>query len=189
MKKLVTRTSKEKKDARNQLIIGLLLIFLMLFSTLGFAFGNNVDNGLEKIEYNNVEFIKDSSGYWKFNLQGKDFFSLYNPKETKDISFLNYMTLENFYEKPLYIVGNSESFSEITRNLNGVIQRLSQACYLEECDGDFPIKDCSENLLVIKEPIDEKENIVLEDNCIFITAKKENQSRYADAFLFRILGI
>ena len=189
MKKLMTQSRREKKDARGQLMIGLLLIGLMLFSTVGFAFSNNIDSGVEKVESNGADFVRDSSGYWKFNLQGKDFYSLHNPEETKDIGFLNYLSLENYFNKPLYLVGNSESFSEITRNLGWVALRFPRACYLEDCEGDFPIKDCSENLLIIREPIAENEGIRLEDNCVFITAKKENQSRYVDAFLFKILGI
>jgi hypothetical protein len=189
MKKLMTQTQRERKEARGQLMIGLLLIGLMLFSTVGFAFGNNIDSGIKKIEYNGVDFIRDNSGYWKFNLQGAEFYSLHNPEETKDIGFLNYLSLENYFDKPLYLVGDSESFSEITGNLNGVVLRFPKACYLKDCDGDFPVKNCSENLLVIKEPVNEEESIRLEDNCVFITAKKENQSRYVDAFLFKILGI
>ena len=61
MKRLMTQSQRERKEARGQLMIGLLLIGLMLFSTVGFAFGNNIDSGIEKIEYNSVDFIRDNS--------------------------------------------------------------------------------------------------------------------------------
>ena len=60
----------------------------------------------------------------------------------------------------------------------------------EDCDKDLPIKNCSEdNVIVIKEPEKENENIHQEEKCVYITASFENQTKYADAFLFKILGI
>ena len=52
MKKLMTKGQQEKKNRINQVIIGVILILVMLFSTLAFAFGNNSDDsGIENIEY------------------------------------------------------------------------------------------------------------------------------------------
>ena len=64
MRKIITRTNQEKKDKRNQLVLGVLLIGLMLFSVLGYALsGRNPEEDFEKIDYDGIEFIKDNLGY------------------------------------------------------------------------------------------------------------------------------
>ena len=195
MRKIITRDARDKTVKRNQLIMGVVLIGLMVFSTLGFAFSNKISNngGVEEVEYKGVKFVRGSNGYWSFNVNGNDFLTLYNPKETTDIASLNYLTLGIYSNKPLYFVGEQgEHLSEIVRNLNPFIQRVSSACLPgDDCQGDFPVKDCKvDNVIVLKEA-DEggDERIYQEDNCVYIVASFSNQVRYADKFLFEILGI
>ena len=47
----------------------------------------------------------------------------------------------------------------------------------------------SDNIIVVKDAVDDIEKIYNEENCIFIETNYANQSRYADRFLFSILGI
>jgi len=197
MKKIITRSEQDKKRKKNQFIIGIILIALMLFSTLGYALsGNSEDNtNSKKIEYKGIEFLQDNSGYWHFNVQGYDFVTKYNPEEVKDVSFFNYLTLQNYANKPLYFVGDyQEPIYEISRNINPFVARFNNACLDEEnCKGNFPVKNCSEDNIIIIQEIDYdsesevKENILQQDNCIFITANLGNQTKYADALLFKLL--
>jgi len=194
MKALISQEEKDKKLKRNHLIMGLILILLMVFSTLGFAFGNRINsNSVEEVEYKGIKFVRNpSSGYWSFNIQGVDFITRYNPTETQDINFLNYQTINNYVNKPLYFVGESgEHFSELDRNLRDrFVLRTSGACLDDECEGNFPVKDCSQdNIIVVKEAVDGEEKIYQEENCIYIIASFANQVRYADAYLFDLLGI
>ena len=72
MKKIISREEKDKKLKRNQWIIGIVLIFLMIFSTLGFAFSFRVNDNSsinQEIEYNGIKFSRDGTGFWKFNVQ------------------------------------------------------------------------------------------------------------------------
>ena len=71
MKELLTKEKQAKKTKRNQLIVGGVLIFIMLSSTLGYAWIDRGDKPVsqDKIIYNNIEFLKDDSGYWFFNFQ------------------------------------------------------------------------------------------------------------------------
>ena len=197
MRKILTQGQKDKKIRRNQWIIGLILIGLMIFGTLGYAFSGREDENSEKIEYNGIEFIK-ANEYWNFNLQGYDFITKYNPQETENISFLSYSSINNYASKPLYLVSDfNEPSYEISRNLNPFVSRINGACLSEDCNNDLPIKNCSvDNIIIIQEPENEngnkediKESIYQQDNCIFITSGIENQTRYVDAFLFKILGI
>ena len=193
MKKIVTRNEKDKKVRRNQLIIGIILIGIMTFGTVGYAFSDKSNENSEKIEYKGTEFIK-ADEYWNFNLNGNSFVMKYNPKEVENITFSSYLSINSYTNKPLYLVSDfNEPNYEISRNLNSFVLRMQNSCISEEdCIGNLPIKNCSEdNVIIIKElkTEDEKESIYQQDNCVFITASSENQARYADAFLFKILGI
>ncbi len=191
MRRIITRTQQDKKTKRNQLIIGLLLIGLMVFSVVGYALsGRGSEEDLEEIEYNGIKFVQDNSGYWNFKIQGQNFITKYNPKETEEILFSSDLTLNDYSNKPLYFVGIfQEPNFEINRNLNSFALRVQEAClFKKDCENDLPIKNCSaDNLIVINEGDDE--NIYQQDNCIFITASLGNQTKYADKFLFNVLGI
>jgi uncharacterized protein YneR len=196
MRRIVTKTNQEKKDKRNQLVLGVLLIGLMLFSVLGYALsGRNPEEDSKKIDYSGIEFIQDNSGYWNFKVNDDSFITKYNPEEIQDISFSSNLDLVNYFNKPLYIIGNfQEPIFEISRNLNPFVLRFQEACLSKnDCENDLPIKNCSvDNIVIIDEiEIDNEsiEEIYQQDNCVFITASLGNQTKYADKFLFEIIGI
>ena len=186
--------SKKDNSRQNQIILGVGLVLLMLFSTLGYALGGQgSDDSIEKIKHKSIEFIRDSSGYWKFENQGYEFLVKYNPEEVKDINFNGNFILSDFNDKPLYFVGESnEPIAEIARNLERFTLRMQNACIdVEDCEGDLPIKNCFEdNLIIIKESSKgEDENIYQQGNCLYITASYANQTRYADKFIYDLLGV
>lgn len=192
MRKIISREDRDRKNKLNQIIIGVILIAVMIFGTLGYAFsGGGDEETSEKIEYKGTEFIQDDSEYWRFNIQGYDFITRYNPLETGDMYFFISLSINDYVNKPLYFVSEfQEPIFEINRNLKSFVSRINEACLDEEnCLDDLPIKNCSiDNIIVIREPEDEIKEISQEENCIFITADFGNQTRYADAFLFRVLG-
>jgi hypothetical protein len=194
VQKIMTRSEQEKKNKRNQLIIGIVLIGLMLLSTAGYALTSNekTDNSeTQKIIFNEVEFIKNYN-YWIFNFNGKELAVIYNPKEVQDIKVLGGLTLDDYKSKPLYFSGeNQEAIAEIARNINQDVLRVQKACTADEnCTGDYPVKECTENLIIIKEPdADESESIYRINNCAYIIANSTNQIKYADAFLFKLLKL
>lgn len=191
MRSIINRKDDSK---RNQLILGIFLIIIMLFSTLGYALLGRTDKTEKnKIEYNGIEFIQDNSGYWYSTIQGYEFITQYNPKEIEDIQFFGFSDINNYANKPLYFVGDlGEPSSEIIRNLaNRFVLRIQEACLDEGCESDLPIKNCSkDNVIVINEVLEnDVENMYQEGGCVFITAGFANQTRYADKFLFDLLGI
>lgn len=193
MRKILTKENKSRKIKKNQLFMGLILIFLMIFSTLGFAFVNNTKSQSvnDKEEYNGIEF-QLNNGLWYFSVQSVDFITRYNPNELGDIMFSSFNTMQNYNNKPLYLIGESgEHFTEIDRNLRGrFVLRIGEACLEgEECEDELPVKDCSENLIVFRIAENEKERIYRDENCVFIVSSYANQVRYADVFLFDILDI
>jgi hypothetical protein len=193
MKKLLTKKQQQKRDHRNQLIVGILLISLMLFSTVGYALGGKgTEDKNSKVEYKDITFTKNS-GYWSFNYQGTNFNTLYNPTELQNIPVLTPTTLQSYSQLPLYFVGDlGEPASELARNLNSLVLRINNACLPNtNCTNDYPIKNIStDNIIIIQEPIeDQTENIYQQEKAIFITASYTNQTKFADALLFKILGI
>lgn len=191
MKKIISQEKKEKKTKINQTIIGLLLILLMIFSTIGFAFSfNQEENNQEKIEYNNIEFIRDSSGYWTFEADGNKFYTIYNPVEISDIKISTNKKIGDYNNKPLYFVG--EGFSELYKFLSNYAVRIGNACLDKNCKDDYPIKSCdNDNIIIIEEVLDVngKEEIVEYKNCVYIKTKNINEAKYADAYIFNLLEI
>lgn len=187
--------NKKNKDKRNQLILGIFLIIIMVSSTLGYALlGRSEDTGSSKIEYNGIEFKQDNSGYWYSDIQGYEFITQYNPEELENIEFISSLNVNNYQNQPLYFVGDiGQGSSEIIRNLaERFVLRIQEACINNEsCEQDLPIKDCStENIIIINEISEEEvENIYQEENCIFINSSSVNQTRYADKFLFNLMRI
>jgi len=195
MRKIISREEKDKKTRRNQLILGAILILIMLFGYGAISLNSKDDTNEEsRIGYNGIEFVKDNSGYWNFEVQGEQFITLNNPEEISNISFLSHLNLNYYSNKPLYFVGDiGEGSSEISRNLaERFVLRIQQACLNEEeCLGNFPIKNCSsDNIIIFKEIADnETEKMYWEENCVFINSQYANQTKYADKFLFSLLGI
>jgi len=191
MRKITTQKERDNKTKRNQLIIGIILVVVLLSSTAGFAFAGRNEETLKEINYKNIKFVQDNSGYWRFNVQGGNFITRYSPEEAQDIQFFTYTTLNSYANKPLYFSSDfNEPNYEIARNLNSYVLRINDACLDEECEKNSPIKDCEiDNIIIIREPVNETERIYQENNCVYIVADISNQTLYSNAFLYKILGI
>ena len=74
MRKILTKEKKEKKESRNKLIIGLVLVAIMVISTAGFAFFSAPQEKVSKINYNSIDFILGENNLWQFNIQNFEFF-------------------------------------------------------------------------------------------------------------------
>ncbi len=189
MKKILTTEEKNKKSTRNKIIIGVVLAALMVLSVVGYSFFSNLEQDRDKIEYNGVEFFLNDAGRWQFEIQGFGFSTSYNPLETENISVPILTNINNYAGKPLFFVGEGPAKQEIAFNLQNFIPRMQNACLEEkDCEEDLPIKNCSEsNVIILKE--EESIGISIEDNCLFIASPYTEQTRVADAFLFKILGV
>ena len=166
--------------------MGGILLVLMLFSTVGYAFSDKGDSSVKSVNYEGIEYKKLNSDYWIFEINNNEFITKYNPTETKDILVLTSLNLESYQGKPLYVVGNNnEPISEIARNLESFTTRIQKAC-IDNCTEDLPIKNCTkDNVIIFKES--SIESIYQQENCIFINSEIQNQTKFADAFLFEVL--
>lgn len=197
MRKIVSKQEEAKRQKRNQLIVGVVMIFLLFFSVLGYSFQGRVtttgnsDTG-ETITYNGLEFTEQNN-FWIVDNGNVRFAFSYNPEETNSIN-TNVDSWEKYQNKPLYIYSeNKEAESEISRNLYGFVNKIEKACPEgQECGNQsggekMPVKTCEDNFIIIEES--ENENIKQQNNCVYITGNEENLIKTTDEFLFKIFGI
>jgi hypothetical protein len=198
MRKIRSKEDVAKGQRIKQTIIGVILIFVMLSSIIGFGFfsGGGDDNGNEQtLEYNGYEFSVGENRLWEVQIEDQTFLTNYHPSETEDIVVDFNLGLDYIRGSPLYYVrGNEHAINVILYNLGRYSTRNPQEVCLtgEECGGDLINKDCSSNVVVFKEPInDSSETIKIykEENCVFIKATSSEQVRSADRLVFKILGI
>ena len=199
MKKIRTKSSEAKRQKRNQMIVGIVLIFVMFGSVFGVIVGSfGQDKNNENIEYNNIKFFEQND-FWFANKENLNFVFRNNPKQVEEIEVeLNYF---NTYEgKPLYVYSeNYEAELEVLRNFfyqNQIVQRVQSACLNEsadifnltsKCETDSPIKNCEDNFIIIRES--NETGIVQNENCVFIYGERENLTKITDEFLFNVFGI
>jgi len=188
MRKIISQEEKSKKDRRNQFIIGIILVLVMLFSVLGYSFGTSEEEiqNLDTVYYGNYKFLK-SNGIWKIDLYGKQLYFNNFPNET---ILTNEINLLNSYQNlPLYIYSNNSNVDlELYRTLGQFVQRMQNACPANKtCEQDFPIKNCENNFIIVQES--SENNIRQENKCVFVEGKKEDLLRMTDEFLFKVFSI
>ncbi len=190
MRKIISKQEEKRIQKRNQWIVGIILVFLMVTSTLGFAFQGGFsggNNGKSILEYNGFEF-ENVNGFWTI---GKYVFR-YNPKEIEESVNLDFKInkdISDYSNKVLYIYSeNSVAESEIVINLGQVAERIQKACPEDKkCEENIPIKTCENNFVII-----EKSNQSLvssNQGCVYIKGEGENLIKIVDKFLFKVLDI
>jgi len=102
MKRLVSKEERERLRKKNRVTVGVILVFLMVASTLGFAIQDNLGNSgsvenPEKVTYNGFEF-SSTNGFWVF----QNFVFRYNPKEVPDVGDV-LKNIDEYRGKPVYI--------------------------------------------------------------------------------------
>lgn len=163
----------------------MIVMFGSVFGIVVGSFGQN-SSGKTKIEYNGYKFINEN-GLWKVSIGEINFIFKYFPTETKNIT-ANLKNINNYANKPLYVSSEDvESEIEVYKNLQQIASRIQPACFsAENCAGDFPIKTCSDNFIIIKNGTEE---ITQVENCVYITGENSELLKLTDSFLYNILGI
>jgi hypothetical protein len=187
MKRLLSKRQQEKKQRFKQFLIGIILIAVMVFSVLGYSLNSNSENTNKKIVYNGYEFV-NFNNKWILNIENFQFGFLTKPDNVTEI-YAELNDINSYTGKVLYLQSQeSNALSEIYVNLNTLVTRIQPACLnQEECEGNYPIKDCSNNFIIIKES--NNTEIYQQDNCVFISGKKQELVNLADSFLLKIIGI
>lgn len=191
MRRIETKAQEGRRKRRNQFILGGILIFVMLFSIMGYGFGskdNSQTNGQEK-NYGGFVFEQYSNGYWLATSGELQFLFSYEPSEVESVNVDSNLNLLSSYSgKPLYIqIENEGEEIELYNVMDYFVLRRQYACLSEEgCSNEeYPIKTCSDNVIVFEKS--NSSEVVQEENCVYI--RGEDFKKEVDAFLFRAMGI
>ena len=190
MRKLQTLALRNKTKRNNNIILGIIMIALLVFSTAGFALFNK-DDTTEKesqiVIVNGFSFEKqDNLWLVQINNEYKAFYHL--PSELNNISINITNEMLSYVNKPLYISGSEQSKNQIDINLlPNYVFRTQNACITqEECTGNYPTKNCTTDNIIIYKDQNLTTNIYQEDNCIYITG---DPIQGTDKFLQKIFEI
>ena len=181
MRSISSKYELKKAQKRNQWAIGGVLIFLMLASTLGFAFQGGFSGGggttaeENTVVYNGFQF-ENVNNFWVLG----SFVFRYNPLEVSDIG-LELKNLDDYRNKTTYV------YSESPQAESELIVNLGQFTDIESVSNESS-RDCSDNFIIIKESSNSK--IEQEENCVYIEARNQVELvENTDQFLFKIFGI
>jgi hypothetical protein len=197
MQKILTKEERERKTKIKQLLIGGVLILIMVLATAGYSLmsGDNQDS-IKVVNYKGVKFVQGDDSYWRFNQGGVDFMTQYNPTELNDtkVSLIG-LSVQTYQGKVIYTAGEPDE-AELLRNIyqliqSGFIGRYGRACITENCSENAPLKNCSEDYIIITQEAknNETEKIYQDEKCVYIISSYANQTRYIDAYLYKILGL
>lgn len=194
VKKLLTKEEQLKKRKKRNLFIALILIIIMIGGGGGIAINNltSDSNSADQLKYNGIQFYRDQNSNWQFNYGDKIFVTRFNPLELNDTKVSVGKSLSDYKDKPLYIVNGEDGASfEIAQNLDGIPLRISPGCMSQNCSGNYHIINCeSENGIIFKSLSGSgQERAYKEGNCVYLVSGLSNQIKFADAFLYGLLGI
>ena len=185
MRKLISKREEEKRRKRNQFIVGGVLIFLMLFATLGYAFqswtGDNSNQGNPvTINYNGFEFT-DIGGFWTLSTGGTSYVFRHNPDQVQEIpSVVN--SLASYSNGTLRVYSeNVLAEGEIRANLNSHVRGTEKLENISDLDCTGEI-----NAIIIRHG---ETGIRQEGGCVHVTGPENEIIKITDEFLFRVLGI
>lgn len=182
MRKIKSQAEIDKKRKRNQIIVGTVLVVLMMFSTIGYSLMDKTNNSVKKVKYSGVTFVS-SNGLWEIDGTKMYFNNL--PTELENISVEGTYNLNDYANQTVYFVNYSAAGELIINNLRGQIQRYQEACLDKACGLDLPVKNCSQDLIIIFTNTLENK-VYQKDKCVFISG---DSPRGVDAFVYKLFNI
>jgi DNA-directed RNA polymerase subunit L len=194
MKRINTKISQEKKRKRNQLIIGIALVFVMMLSVFGIvanSFGPSEEVADSIVNYNGLDFYLRNN-YWYTSIGNFNFIFSNNPKDLNE-SYLrgneSIKLLNTYSNLPLYLYSEDSTLNSLlVQNIGQFVERVQFACYQEEdCPEDYPIKSCEENFILILR--EDSPSLIQNGSCVYISGSYEDLPKVLDEFILRSLGI
>lgn len=190
MRQIKNQEEANKKKKLSYTIIGGILIILLLFSSIGYAFlqGSGNNSASQSESYNGFKFERYGQ-YWKTIISNNNLYFRYLPQEIENISILGDYDISNYKDKTVYFVSGDVNMGEIIQNIMPYILRYQEACIpdpkgLKNCK-ELPIKNCTEDLVIIYNP-DEEIGIRNEEKCVYISG---DSIKASDAFMYSLFKI
>jgi len=183
MKRIQTAEIRARKLRKKKIFVGVVLVFLMVVSTVGYSLMNNGEEENLKINEAGLDFYK-VSGLWKTVKDEQTFGFQYLPSEVMNISVEGFYNLGDYVNRPLYFVNVNEATPEILNNLQRYVLRYQEACLNESlCGEDLPLKDCGSNLIIYEAGNYTK--VYKNESCVYLAG---DGIMAADAFLYKIFN-
>ncbi|MEK6926826.1 MAG: hypothetical protein AABX11_00185 [Nanoarchaeota archaeon] len=175
---------EEAKRGRRNKIVGLFLLLIMVVSSIGYAFlsGDEQASG----SGNQDGTLYEQNGMWIGSFGQNQVAFSSSPESVKNVSVDVNVTLNDYYQEPLYYVDESNGiYSELSYSLLPFLLRIQPAC-LNNCTIDAPIKNCSglDNIIVWDKTKTENK-VYQNDNCVIM----EGDIKAVDAFLYYLFGL
>lgn len=180
MRKLESKEEIERKRKFRTTILSLLMLFILILSTLGFAFLSNTKT--TQGNTGNQQQNQQNTGQINFQYQG-NLISLVSTYESIANIPVNISIYPQFYSGSiLYIDSTNQGIlQELGSTLGRLSSRVQEACY-GKCERNLPEKNCADNLIVWKESSEDK--VFQIDNCVFI----EGDISSVDAFIYKLFN-
>ncbi|NPE27051.1 hypothetical protein HNV12_03550 [Methanococcoides sp. SA1] len=200
MRKIKTEKDIERIQRRNNIILGVVMIGLLVFSYAGFSMMSAEEGESSVVSELGFDFFR-SNGLWKVVI-GDEVFAFQNlPSEVEDVDVNLTLEIGDYSGKVLYFVNPGEGVGEVLNNIDRYVLRYQESCLEQDsgrsvvggrwsddlgnltiCEGDLPVKTCEDNLIVFKQG----ENMVYQNgSCVYL----QGDIKAADAFLYEVLGI
>lgn len=180
MRGIQSTHNTEKEQRRNYRILGVLLIFLMLGSTLGYAFSLLADSTTQTTTPGEPYY--DGNG-WLVSRGGAQFYLLHGPEEVRNVTLDVRASLSDFMQRTVYISASEPTVQqELTQPLAYYAQRVQPACYGACENPDLPEKNCSDTIIVWTNSATNR--VWQQDSCTFI----EGDTRAVDAYIYYLYG-
>ena len=130
MRKIKSMADIEKARRRNNIILGIIMIFLLTASSLGYSLMSADNNEKNIVSENGFDFVRDG-GMWKLAIddaragvpseEGKIFVFQNLPSEVDDINVNVTAQLGMYSGQPVYFVNPGEGVNEILSNIGGYV--------------------------------------------------------------------
>lgn len=187
MRRLERHEDSLRREKRNKIIVGSMIIFLLLFSTVGYALfsgGSGVGHGGAVDSGNDLTEGPIWNGdQWVHVVNGRNFGITNSQEEIEDIEVAIDKDISYYSGKKVYFdVKDEDILREVASAINQYSSGIQRAC-LGECEEDLPEKSCNDDIIVWRES--EENRVYEQNNCVFI----EGDLKAADAFLYELLGI
>ncbi len=182
MRKIKSQAEIDAKKKRNQIIVGVVLVALMMFSTIGYSLMDKTSNSIKKVEYSGITFV-GSNGMWE--IENTKMYFNYLPTELVNVSVTGTYDLNDYTNQTVYFVNYSSVGDLIINNLRGQIQRYQEACLESPCGLDLPVKNCSQDRIIVFANSEEN-RVYQRDKCVFISG---DYAKGVDVFNYKLFGI
>lgn len=185
IKRIQTSEDKERKRKRNNMIISIFMLVILVATSAGFAFVNTggTPSSDESSNVNNTINNLPQGNYVQYG--GQQIPLIYNKTEVGDVEVTINKSINSYAGETLYLdieTDETVAIQEFGNTLGRVLPKIQRAC-LNECEENIPERSCDEGIVVYRN-IEGESRVYQEKECVFI----EGDIRAVDAFIYSVFG-